>query len=172
MSKRKKPLLALLICFLLVSICIYLARQQRQNIQQIPEEISTLIESYMTAYKRGTKESVEYMHFEDDFRRSAYIKSGDMLIAYEIKDVEKINDNLYVLTALMKTRSTMFHLGDKYNEVYNFVVQIDGNWFYTNGIANIPSKLQTNLDINNYTYSGDDIISRDDVLEDALEFEE
>ena len=159
----------LLVIGALCAVCLHIrfSQQENQNVQ-LPEEVSALIESYMAAYQIGTEKSVEYMHFEDDFIRSVYMASGDRLIAYEMESAEKINDKLYALTILVKTNSTVFHFGDEYQRIYNFVAQIDGEWFYLNGVTNIPSDLQDNLTAENYGYNDDNIVDQDDVLGEIM----
>lgn len=172
MKKRFGGFTALSMLLVIGGLCavflyIRFSQQVGQNVQ-LPEDVSALIESYMAAYQIGTEESVEYMHFEDDFIRSVYMASGDKLIAYEMESVDKINDKLYALTILVKTNSTVFHFGDEYQRIYNFVAQIDGEWFYLNGVTNIPSDLQDNLNVGDYGYNDDNIVDQDDVMGEIM----
>lgn len=159
----------LLVIGLMCAVCVHIRSSQQagQNVQ-LPDEVSALIENYMAAYQNGTEGSVEYMYFEDDLRRSAYMASGDKLIAYKMEGAEKINDKLYALTLLVKTNSTVFHFGDEYQRIYNFAAQIDGKWFYLNGVANIPSDIRDNLNVNDYSYNDENIVDQDDVLGEII----
>ena len=130
----------------------------------VPDEVVSLVEQYMNAYKNGTGESVDYMHFESEFIRSAYIDSGDKLIDYQIEDAEKINDDLYCFTLLMKSQSSVFQSGDEYQRVFNFAARIENEWYYINGVSNIPPAIQENLDVSKYTYTGENIVDPDDII--------
>lgn len=135
----------------------------------IPDEVRSLAEDYMNAYKNGTDQSVEYMHFEDDFVRSAYIASNGKLIDYEMESIEKINDNLYAFTVLVLTEQATWHGGEDYERVYNFAVRIEGTWYYVNGISHIPVDLQDNLDPSKYLYDDDEnIVDRGDVIAEPI----
>ena len=137
---------------------------QTPEATDIPDEVMSLVEQYMDAYKSGTAESVAYMHFESEFIRSAYIDSGDKLIDYKLESTEKINDNLYSVTLLVKSESSIMYFGDEYQRVYNFTARIENEWYYINGVSNIPPALQENLDVNKYTYEGENIVDPDDIV--------
>ncbi len=124
----------------------------------------------MEAYRKGTEYAVEYTHFEDEFVREAYIISGDKLLDYKIENVEKINDNLYAFTILVKTEQSTFYSGDIFERVFNFVARIDDEWYFLNGVSHIPADLQENLDIEKYTNTGENIVERDDIV-DIINFE-
>ena len=123
----------------------------------------------MEAYRTDTAEAVQYAHFEDDFIRTAYLNASDMLLDYQIERVEKINDQLFGFTILIKTTQTMLYAGEDYEKVYNFVGQIDGEWYFMNGVANIPAELQENLDVSQYTYDDENIVPPEGVFEITAE---
>ena len=102
--------------------------------------------------------------------REAYIISGDKLLDYKIENVEKINDNLYAFTILVKTEQSTFYSGDIFERVFNFVARIDDEWYFLNGVSHIPADLQENLDIEKYTNTGENIVERDDIV-DIINFE-
>ena len=58
----------------------------------------------------------------------------------------------------------MITFGDVYRSVFNFVGYIDGEWRYINGVANIPTDIQENLDVNKYTYNDDHIVGAEDIV--------
>ena len=124
----------------------------------------------MEAYRKGTEYAVEYTHFEDEFVREAYIISGDKLLDYKIENVERINDNVYAFTILVKTEQSTFYSGDIFERVFNFVARIDDEWYFLNGVSHIPADLQENLDIEKYTNTGENIVERDDIV-DIINFE-
>ena len=146
------------------AIALILLRVRPASEPDIPDEVAELVETYMDAYKKGTEESAAYAHFESDFVRSAYIESGDRLIDYKLESTEKINDNLYSVTLLVKSESSIMYFGDEYQRVYNFTARIENEWYYINGVSNIPPALQENLDVNKYTYEGENIVDPDDIV--------
>ena len=152
--------------FVVLVVCaVIFTLQQIQNKDTIPDEVSSLVEDYMEAYKKGTKEAIEYIYFEDDFKREAYLASSDKLLDYEVESIEKINENLYALTILVKTELTTFYSGDTYDQVYNFVAHIDDKWYFLNGVSNIPEEIRDNLDIDQYTYNDENIVDSNDIID-------
>lgn len=136
-----------------------------RKLSVLPQEARTCVEAYLEAYQRGgTPESVKYMHFEDDFVRTAYIDTHNKLVDYTIEDIEKINDDLYAMTLQMKSEQSILVYGDIFRTIYNFVARIDGQWYYIGNVVHIPEKLQENLDVEKYTPRGEDIIDFDDVV--------
>jgi len=147
MRKTILALLALLI--LALSAC---GQKNSAAFEDIPEEITEIYETYMEALKTGTKEAVQYMHFEND-RRIAYVDSTGKLVDYKIENIEKINDNLYAFTVSVKTT-----IEKDYHTSYNFVGRIDGELYVMNGVRQIPESISDNLDPNKYTYDDENII--------------
>lgn len=114
----------------------------------LPNEAQTLVENYMNAFKIGTKDSAEYAYFRNEEIRDAYCNAATILIDYRIEKIEKINQNLYALTILNKTNMTE----DAYLKAYNFVGFIDGEWYFINGVGNIPESISENLNKEVYSY--------------------
>lgn len=145
MSKR-------IICaFGAVFVCIIMAScSEHREVADIdvPEGVTALIESYMNAYKTSTEEAAQYAHFESDFKKQVYIDSGDRILDYKIESAQKISDELFALTILLKTKQDTDH----YLRVYNFVARINNIWYYINGVGNIPPDLKANLNEEAYTY--------------------
>lgn len=151
---------------LILIVCIIGGLAVRQHGEpKIPDEVSILVENYMDAYKKGTQYSVEYAHFEDEFIKLAYITAGDKLLDYKIESSEKINDNLYAFTIMVKTEQSTFYSGDVYDKAYNFVGYIDDRWYFLNGVSNIPSGIRDNLDVSKYTYEDEHIVDRNDIVD-------
>lgn len=155
--KKVAIFLAIIMCVAVVLTMIFVFTPKDNN-TNIPTEITRLIEDYMTAYKTGTEAAVEFTYFNDDFRRQAYIDSGDYLIDYEVKSIVKVNENLYAISVLVKTAQTESNSGDGMELVYNFAVKVDGNWKYVNGVSNIPESDRINLDVSQYTYDDENIV--------------
>ncbi|MBM6788754.1 hypothetical protein [Flavonifractor plautii] len=169
MKTNRKIVLSIII---ILALCLFVlfALRQSKTTSLIPNEVSELVNNYMEAYRKGTEYAVEYTHFEDEFVREAYIISGDKLLDYKIENVEKINDNLYAFTILVKTEQSTFYSGDIFERVFNFVARIDDEWYFLNGVSHIPADLQENLDIEKYTNTGENIVERDDIV-DIINFE-
>lgn len=129
----------------------------------VPKEVTTLIDDYLSALQKGAEYSIKYMHFENDFIRQAYLDCGDKLVDYQIESIEKINENLYVVTLLMKSEIADMD-NDSFKRCYNFVANIDDQWYYLNGVAHIPADLQENLDPSKYTPHGENIVDPGDVI--------
>lgn len=158
-------LVCLLICIAAIGQLVPKDRDPEEGSDTaLPAEVLDLINNYMSAFKKGTDKSVEYIYMEDEFKRSAYINSGDMLIDYKIESFEKINNNLYGLVVLTKTEQSMMTFGDVYRSVFNFVAYIDGEWRYINGVANIPADIRENLDVSKYTYDDEHIVGAEDIV--------
>lgn len=158
-------LVCLLICIAAIGQLVPKDRDPEEGSDTaLPAEVLDLINNYMSAFKKGTDKSVEYIYMEDEFKRSAYINSGDMLIDYKIESFEKINNNLYGLVVLTKTEQSMMTFGDVYRSVFNFVAYIDGEWRYINGVANIPADIRENLDVSKYTYDDKHIVGAEDIV--------
>ena len=128
MKTNRKIVLSIII---ILALCLFVlfALRQSKTTSLIPNEVSELVNNYMEAYRKGTEYAVEYTHFEDEFVREAYIISGDKLLDYKIENVEKINDNLYAFTILVKTEQSTFYSGDIFERVFNFVARIDDEWY-------------------------------------------
>ena len=169
MKTNRKIVLSIII---ILALCLFVlfALRQSKTTSLIPNEVSELVNNYMEAYRKGTEYAVEYTHIEDEFVREAYIISGDKLLDYKIENVEKINDNLYAFTILVKTEQSTFYSGDIFERVFNFVARIDDEWYFLNGVSHIPADLQENLDIEKYTNTGENIVERDDIV-DIINFE-
>ena len=64
MNKKWTVLISL--CFVFVIVFVSMA-QQKRNVT-IPDDVATLVQDYMNAYKNGTAESANYIYFEDEFK--------------------------------------------------------------------------------------------------------
>lgn len=168
--RKTRILPAVLACAgLIVCITIIGSIHQRGNNTEVPEEALTVLMAYMDAYKTGPKESVAFAHFEDDFIRTAYLNTDDRLIEYEIENMEMLSDSLVALTILIKTTQTVSYWGDDFYPVYNFLVKIEDEWYFVNGVSHIPPSIQDGLDVNKYTYAEENMIDHDDVFAIDLE---
>lgn len=138
-------ILICIIIFLGILLCL---TSRSKSCEELPDEILNTIDNYMTAYKISTEQASKFIHFENEDTKKFYIESGEKALDYRIESFEKINDNLYGITVLIKTNMTE----NNYLRVYNFVLNIDGEWKYANGVNNIPDNLSENLDNEKYSY--------------------
>ncbi len=164
-TKKKIVLLSLgcLFLFVLAFFAVWHNKQKKESVS-LPREAEKCVEMYISAYKEGTEEAVVYMHFEDEFRRNAYINSNDKLLEYVIKDTEKLSDDLYALTVEAKTENNLLMYGDTFRQAFNFVVRIDGEWYYLNGASHIPENLRGEIDLDKYIKKGDNVVDPGDII--------
>lgn len=114
------------------------------------EAAQKVVETVYDMWKTDSDKSrlIQYVHFENAFKKQAFLDSGEEMTDYIIESTEKVNANLYAVTVLVKTDLS----GDAYNRAYNFGAYIDGGWYYINGVGNIPDDLKENLDESKYSY--------------------
>ena len=166
MNKPMRSSIVVLSLILLIIIITSVASIFKKTTldQQYPNDVLNLIENYLEAYKQGTSVSIVFMHFEDDFNRSAYSDSNDYLIDYKIESIERINRNLYEVRLLIMSELTRNYFGDEPQLVYNFVCRIHGKWWYINGIRHIPPNLRSGLDDSIYEYLDPKIVDPEDII--------
>lgn len=165
MKKKHIIIICCVVLLILIAgIFTWFSHQNDTEATTVPKEVSETLENYLSALKEGVDKAVEYAHFEDDFTREAFIDSGSYLIDYEIEDAEKVNENLYAFSILSKTNTSVLYQGDEPIRVYNFVGKVNGDWYFMNGVAQVPEDIQENFDPSKYSYSDDNIVDRDDVL--------
>ena len=114
MDKKKISIAvaAVLVCLLICIVAIGQFMPKDRDTEEgpdtaLPAEALDLINNYMSAFKKGADKSIEYIYMEDEFKRSAYINSGDMLIDYKIESVEKINRRLLLPAGREKSLSCL-----------------------------------------------------------------
>ena len=117
------------------------------------DEVEAFAILYLEALKNGVEEAVQYCVFRDDTIRSAYINSKNYITDYSIKNIKKLNDQLYEI---------LVEVEDPFQEerytVYNFVVIQDGKLLYANGVRNIPEAVKEGVDLSAYSYGDPNII--------------
>jgi len=161
-GKRKSVLIGICLCLavLLLFICL------SQKSQTVPSEVVDLVHTYLetcTAENNSLK-AVQYMHFEDEFIRQAYIDAADVLLEYQIQGITEINKSLYEVELLIKSQNNVFRNGDQFKHAWNFVCQIDGKWYYLNGIRHIPQNLRDGLNEEKYVNTNPNAVPVDDVM--------
>jgi len=138
------------------------------NEAEIPDEVLSLVVTYMDAFKTGVNEAVKYIYFSDDWTEGVYLDTNDRLLDYRIENVEMINDDLIALTIQTRTMVSD-ETGETQGEgtffvAYNFVARIDGEWRFINGVRHIPEVIKENFDESKYQYSDPNTVDPEDVL--------
>ncbi len=164
MKGTKRLLLLAGAACVILCICVIglVARGQRNKVA--PREVMECVDAYMDAYRIGTSESVKHMYFRDDFIREAYIATNDRLLDFQLEGVERINADLYELDVRVKSEQGVYRSGDAYEQVFNFVARVDGQWRYLNGVGHIPDDLKENLDESKYIITGDNVVNPADIV--------
>ena len=93
MNKRAVIITATVIAAAIVSLLVVILLKGQSPDVDVPTEINNLVEDYMEAYEEGTENAVNLMYFNDEFKREAYMATGDKLLDYNIQSIEKINDS-------------------------------------------------------------------------------
>lgn len=126
-----------------------------------PQDYKAFANEFLEARKtEDLSETVNYIHFEFEDLRVAYIEAGDQHITEcVVEKMEKINDKLYGLTLSLKT--DMFP--DEFQTAYNFVGLIDGEKKYILSVRNIPEDIRDNLDPSKYVYNDPDYLADEDI---------
>lgn len=134
------------------------------------EEIAELVHTYLeTCIECGYGvESSKYMHFEDDFKKQAYIDSGNYLYEYQILNMRGINNNLYEIELLVKSETSKQYYGNQFEHVWNFVCRINGKWYYLNGISHIPHDLREGLDESRYKINDPLVVPDADIIQSPV----
>lgn len=111
--------------------------------------IETVYDMWKSNRDNDLSELMQYVHFENAFKKQAFLDSGEEVFDYIIESSEEVNANLFAFTVLVKSNVS----GDGYERAYNFAAYIDGGWYYINGVGNIPDELKENLDESKYSYT-------------------
>ena len=157
----KKIICSFALCGVLLTSCICVSscasnKVDGNSIDSLPDDVKTVVSDYLDAYEEGVATSVNYMHFENDSDREAYLNTNDTLESYDFISWEKINDDLYsIILEVTTTQRSLIMEGADGNaqiEVFNFVGRINGQWYYINNVVNIPTSIQENLDVDDYSY--------------------
>ena len=114
----------------------------KSSFKNIPVNYAAYYIKYMEALKKGTKDAIQYTHFENG-DKSAYTDSKDKLLDYGIRNIERVNDKLYAFTISATSSASR---DGKPVTAYNFVGIIDGKLRVLCNTAQIPPALRDNLD--------------------------
>lgn len=135
---------------------------------KVDKSVSDVIDSYFTQAQNSESDSVyQILYFKptNEIEREAYQTNREYDIyptGATVYKVDKINDSLYAIT-LHVDMSIDEEDADKI--VYNFVVNIDGEWKYILAAHNIPDDVLDGGDLSQYDYDDDSILEADDVIQ-------
>lgn len=111
----------------------------------IPEDVQEFMNAYLEAFQEGAEASVEFVYFPEKYADfyEAHRNSGDKLLSYEIRDVRRINDELYAFR--------IYYASETYSsEAYTFVAQIDNEYRIVVNTAYLPEELKQGVDENDF----------------------
>ncbi len=87
----------------------------------------------------------EYLHFEQDWARDILPGKENVVTCYEILEVKKLNDQLWVI----HVSSTSAYEPEWY-DYHNFVGLIDGKLYVMLNKFNVPAEIKEGLDLSEY----------------------
>lgn len=148
----------LFVCFLGVFVV-----RQMQRTSWTEQEAEKFAESYLDRLmEKGSASVVDDCYFSTETEREMFQEGSFFYTGYEIKEINRINDHLYVLT--VELEKPVWDQKDGQREtVYNFVAQIDGKKYYMNNVRNVPEAVQEGLDRDKYATSGEDGLTLDNI---------
>lgn len=131
--------------FALLSFLLLVGCASRSG-EETCTEVNDFVESYFADYSKSTEDSVKYCVFTDESLKEAYIRSGDRALEHTVNDVKQIGKSLYEISVTVKTQA----MPDIYQDVFNFVVEIDGTYYYAINISQVPEEYRTDVDTEKY----------------------
>ena len=144
---------------LLVLACMGCTNTWKTARADIPQEVYDCADSYADALmNKGASEAAHLLYFKDESQREIFAESSVTVQQWKLETVEKVNPSLYALTLSVETRE------DGKRTVYNYVVKLDGQYWYIIHQRDIPDKLQENFDPERYKYDSENILSDDDIV--------
>ena len=157
-KKSRPPMiaLALILCVMLVCCSLVACQNSSQSSDDtnIPKEVQQVYVDYLEISKVSVAEAVnQYCHYEIPEHREMALDSTVCLNDYRNLEFKKLSDSLWVATV---------EIVDSYYPqgavIYNYVGEIDGNYYVMTSDKQIPVNLKENVDFSEYTYADDDII--------------
>jgi len=135
----------------------YAAEEADGRFADIPDEIVAFYDTYMESFKKGTKEAVQYVYFNNDGKVAAFLNSDDRVLDYRVENIDKVNNKLYAFTVSVST-TTELYLGKDYRTIYNYVGIIEGKLRVMTNEIHIPEELRDNFDPGKYVYTDPDVL--------------
>lgn len=155
MRKRLFPVIVvILFTIILVSYMFLRDPHNYHEIDDVPEPYVTCLKTYLKAMERSPKDAYPYAYFPNDFYADAFLNSNIFFLDYQIRAHEKINDSLYEFTCTVKDSVRKDH----FVEVYYFVGKMMDKYVFIGNATYVPDELSMNLDIAQFSYTGEEYL--------------
>lgn len=131
----------------------------------LPDDVEEAVLEYYRAALKGPEAEAEFLYWpmEYNWMQQIYATHNGTTIAYDIKKIEKVNDNLYALTVDCTT--TQDFTSETSSEYTGYVGKIDNIWRYIIHAGYVPDEISDGL-----TYvPGKDEFTPDEILNDRKE---
>lgn len=152
-----------LVATLSVAVCAFLISSVKsRTISFIPDDVTQFLYSYLDTCKKHPQDAVDYVHFESEVERDAFIQSHIEILDHEILGAQKINDDLYAFTLKLKK------VYDTYPKRYYFVGSIDNELYLMVNAGNVPESLRDGFNEEDFTLSSADLNGAIPVSPDAI----
>lgn len=128
----------------------------------LPDDVEEAVLEYYRAALKGPEAEAEALYWpkEYDWMQQIYATHNGTTIAYHIKKIKKVNDNLYALTVDCTTIET-----ETSSENIEYVGRIQNSWRYIIHAGYVPDEISDGL-----TYvPGKDEFTPDEILNDRKE---
>ena len=134
-------LVFLIACTGIISVIIYTGTGNTSVIKynQAPSEYRNLVKEYLELREVNSSKAYDLCYFKPEyaFVKQALINSGMKVLKTDIKELKKINDNLYSFLV-------EYELEDTRERGYSFVANINGELYIIVNKRDIPDNLKKN----------------------------
>lgn len=120
----------------------------------IPKEIQKTLTDYFIACKEEPERALEYRYWASESDKQLTYSNITHILNYEVKTAEKVNDSLYAFTILIQDTAMPEQMikEDAYRQIYNYVANIEGQWYVLANEKDIPESIKGGFDSSKYTY--------------------
>lgn len=134
----------------------------------LPDAANQCVDNYLKIMETdGSKSATDFLYFENNTTKEMFGEANMTFNRYSIDNVEKVNDNLYVLSF---SATVAYHSPTEGEEPdteeetgYNYVANINGDWRFILNKNDIPTSIQENFDSDKYQSSDPDAMDANDV---------
>lgn len=173
-----KRICPILLVVVLIAAGIFFMQKSEQNsgnsmrpVEEIVDEIDSLgglpaeaenaVCEFYNAALIGPEEEAEVLYWPDkyDYMQQIHASDEGTTVSYDIKKIEKVNDNLYELTVHLVTTNDIATSNIE-DTITNYVGNIDGTWRYMIHAIYVPDDISDGL---HYTLKENEILP-DDII--------
>ncbi|MCI8810287.1 MAG: hypothetical protein HFF84_09200 [Oscillibacter sp.] len=158
MKYKRKSIVVL--CIVLISLVVLTGVYMRQR--NANQKISNFVnEYYATLQNDGFDEAVNFCYFrpENSMEKEMYVANvGPILASYEIKKIDRINKDLYLIIINCTFSDSDSQL------IYNYTINYDGKLRIVTNPRNIPDNLKQGFDEAHHAKNSDTLIDTDDII--------